>query len=274
MKVTVLVENTVGRTLPIFGEHGLSLWLEFDGHKVLFDTGHCGSVVTNAFRLGVDLRAAEAVILSHGHSDHTGGLRDVLNLIGRPVPVYGHPDIFSGHRVSSPADRYVGIPFSREELEAAGAEFVLVEQPLEAFAGFWLSGEVPRRTPFEKGDPRMYVYQGTEQVPDPVADDLSLYIETPAGLVILLGCAHAGVVNIIEHARAVTGVNKVAAILGGTHLGPVAPEQMEATVSYLKELDLKLLAANHCTGLPKAAYLAGIFGERFSFAPAGESFEF
>lgn len=274
MRVTVLVENTVGRTLPISGEHGLSLWVEFGGHKLLFDTGQRGAVVSNAFRLGVDLRTAEAVVLSHGHSDHTGGLRDVIEFIGRPTPVYAHPDIFSGHRVSSPADRYIGIPFCREELETAGADFVLVKQPVELFPGFWLSGEVPRRTPFEKGDPRMYVYQGTEQVPDPVADDLSIYAQTGAGLAILLGCAHAGVVNIVEHARAVTGENKVAAVLGGTHLGPVAPEQMEATVSYLKELDLKLLAANHCTGLPKAAYLAGIFGERFRFASAGEVFEF
>lgn len=274
MRVTVLVENTVGRTLPICGEHGLSLWLEFDGHNVLFDTGQRGAVVPNACRLGVDLRAAEAVILSHGHSDHTGGLRDVLEFIARPVPVYGHPDVFSGHRVSSPADRYIGIPFSREELETAGAEFVFVEQPLELFPGFWLSGEVPRQTPSEKGDPRMYVYKGTEPVPDPLADDLSLYVKTPAGLVVLVGCAHAGVINIIEHARAVTGVDKVAAVLGGTHLGPAATEQLAATAAYLKELALELLAANHCTGLPRAAYLAGIFGERFRFASAGEVFEF
>ncbi|MEW6769906.1 MAG: MBL fold metallo-hydrolase [Bacillota bacterium] len=274
MRVTVLVENTVGRPMRLLGEHGLSLWVEYEGHRLLFDTGHRGAVVTNAVCLGVDLRAAEAVVLSHGHCDHTGGLRDVLEFIGRRIPVYGHPDIFSGHRVTSPTDRYVGIPFSREELEDAGAEFVWVREPRELFPGLWLSGEVPRRTSFEKGDARMYVYRETERVPDPLADDLSLYAVTPAGLVVLLGCAHAGVANIVEHARKVTGIPKVTAVLGGTHLAPVDSAQLADTVSYLKELGLDLLAANHCTGLPVAARLAEVFGECFRFASTGETFTF
>lgn len=274
MRITILVENSVGRALPISGEHGLSLWVEYNGRKLLFDTGQRGAVVTNAALLGVDLRETEAIILSHGHSDHTGGLRDVLEFIGRRVPVYAHTDIFTAHRVSSPSDKYIGIPYAREALEAAGADFFLTAEPLEIFPGLWLSGEVLRESCVEAGDARMYVYRGEERVPDPLADDLSIYAVTPAGLVILLGCAHAGVMNITEHARAVTGVEKVAAVLGGTHLGPADAVQIEATVSYLKALDLRVLAANHCTGLPVAARLAGIFGDRFAFAAAGETFEF
>lgn len=274
MRVTVLVENSVGRTLPIFGEHGLSFWVEYEGRKVLFDTGQRGAVVSNAALLGIDLKAVDAVVLSHGHSDHTGGLRAVLEFIGRKVPIYAHPDLFTPHRVSSPRDRYVGVPFAREELEAAGAEFVWVREPRVLFPGFWLSGEVPRRTTFEKGDPRMYLVRDGERVPDTVADDLSIFAQTPRGLVVLLGCAHAGVANIVEHARQITGVEKVAAILGGTHLGPAAPAQLEATIAYLKSLNLGLLAANHCTGLPVTAKLSQAFGDCFRFAPAGEVFEF
>lgn len=274
MRVTVLVENSVGRTLPIFGEHGLSFWVEYEGRKVLFDTGQRGAVVSNAALLGIDLKAVDAVVLSHGHSDHTGGLRAVLEFTGRKVPVYAHPDLFAPHRVSSPRDRYVGVPFAREEIEAAGAEFTWVREPCELFPGFWLSGEVPRRTTFEKGDSRMYLVRDGERVPDTVADDLSIFAQTPRGLVVLLGCAHAGVVNIIEHARQVTGVEKVAAILGGTHLGPADPAQLEATIAYLKSLNLGLLAANHCTGLPVSARLSQAFGDCFRFAPAGEVFEF
>lgn len=273
MRVTVLVENTVGRALPISGEHGLSLWVEHDRHKLLFDTGQRGAVVTNAAFLRVDLKEAEAIVLSHGHSDHTGGLRSVLEFTGRK-PVYAHPDIFTAHRVSSPSDRFVGIPFARDELQNAGAEFVWVTEPFEIFPGLWLSGEVPRRTPFEKGDPRMYIYQAEKQVPDPLADDLSLYASTSEGLVVLLGCAHAGVVNIVKHAQFVTGVEKVAAVIGGTHLGPADPVQLDETLSYLKDLNLKLLAANHCTGQQVAARLAGVFGERFHFAAAGDTLEF
>lgn len=274
MQVTVLVENSVGRTLPIFGEHGLSLWVEYEGRKVLFDTGQRGAVVSNAALLGIDLKAVDAVVLSHGHSDHTGGLREVLEFIGRKVPVYAHPDLFAPHRVSSPWDRYVGVPFAREELEAAGAEFVWVREPRELFPGFWLSGEVPRKTAFEKGDPRMYLVRDGERVQDPVLDDLSIFAQTQRGLVVLLGCAHAGLVNIVEHARAVTGSAKVAAIIGGTHLGPANAEQLAETETYLEKLGLELLAANHCTGLPVAAHLAARFGSCFRFAPAGEVFAF
>ncbi|MEW6183734.1 MAG: MBL fold metallo-hydrolase [Bacillota bacterium] len=274
MRITVLVENSVGRTLPIGGEHGLSLWVEYNGRKLLFDTGQRGAVVPNAALLGIDLREAEAIILSHGHSDHTGGLRDALEHIGRRVPVYAHPDVFSAHRVSSPSDRYIGIPYVKEALETAGADFILTAEPLELFPGLWLSGEVLRESCLDAADTRMYVYRGDERVPDPLADDLSIYAVTSVGLVVLLGCAHAGVINIIEHARAVTGVDKVAAVVGGTHLGPAENVQLEATVSFLKELDLSVLAANHCTGLPVAARLAAVFGERFVFAASGETLEF
>lgn len=273
MRVTVLVENTVGRTLPIGGEHGLSLWVEYGGHKLLFDTGQRGVVVPNAALLGVDLRQAEAIVLSHGHYDHTGGLRRVCEHIGRSLPVYAHPDLFSAHRVSSPTDKYVGFPFVREAIEDLGAVFTWVAEPLELYPGLWLSGEVPRQTAFEKGDPRMYVYLGGDRIPDPLADDLSIYIAAGDGLVILLGCAHAGLVNIVEHARSVTGISKVAAVLGGTHLGPADAAQLDASISFLEKLDLKLMAANHCTGQRVAAHLAAVFGERFRFAAAGEVLE-
>jgi len=274
LRVVVLVENSVGRTLPIFGEHGFSLWIEYEGRKVLFDTGQRGAVVSNAALLDVDLKAVDALVLSHGHSDHTGGLRAALEFIGRKVPVYAHPDLFISHRVSSPQDRYVGVPFVLEELEASGAQFIWVRESRELFPGFWLSGEVPRRMPFEQGDPRMYFFRNGDRVQDPVRDDLSIFVKTKRGLVVLLGCAHAGVVNIVEYARQVTSTEKVAAVIGGTHLGPATPAQLEATIDYLKGLDLTLLAANHCTGLPVAAKLANIFGDRFRFAPAGEVFGF
>ncbi|HUW63178.1 MAG TPA: MBL fold metallo-hydrolase [Spirochaetia bacterium] len=107
---------------------------------------------------------------------------------------------------------------------------------------------------------------------DPFHDDMSLYYVTSEGLLIILGCAHAGLVNIVGHARKVTGQQKIYGIIGGTHLGPVADRQKEATINFLHQLDLRFLAANHCTGLPVAARLAAEFGPVFHFAPAGSVF--
>jgi len=148
-----------------------------------------------------------------------------------------------------------------------------MKEPLEISPGVFVSGEVPRKTVFEKADETLFCLEnGRNIMPDPFHDDMSLYCVTPEGLIIVLGCAHAGLVNIVEHAREVTGVSRVYGIIGGTHLGPAPVEQQEATINYLKELDLQFLGANHCTGLAVISRLANIFGPRFRFCPAGSSF--
>ena len=272
MKITVLIENSVGVLIPqgLAGEHGLSVWIEHEGHKILFDTGQTGKVVENALRLGVNLKEAEAIVLSHGHYDHTGGLKAVLEFINKPIPVYAHPDIFSLHCVSSPVDRYIGIPFCKEELEGLGANFKWIKKPTEIFPGIWLSGEIPRKTTFEKIDESMYIKEGDKKLPDPILDDMSLFMKIPKGLVVILGCAHSGVINIIEHAKEVTGEEKIFAVIGGTHLGPASSKQLEETLIRLAQMEVSLIAANHCTGLSVASKFREIFGSKFRFATTGE----
>jgi 7,8-dihydropterin-6-yl-methyl-4-(beta-D-ribofuranosyl)aminobenzene 5'-phosphate synthase len=272
VKITVVCENTVGTPAGLTGEWGLAMLVETGGKKILFDTGERGEVVNNAASLGADLRAVDALVLSHGHYDHTGGLRSFLRCRGR-LPVYAHPGLFAPHYVSLNGDSFIGVPYRREELASLGADFVFVREPVEIAPGLFVSGEVPRTTDFEEGDGRLFCPDaGGNKTADPLADDMSLYCVLPEGLLIILGCAHAGVVNIVRHARQVTGVDRVYGIIGGTHLGPVRDAQREATIAFLKELDLKFFAANHCTGLPVIARLAAVFGPRFSFAPAGSVF--
>jgi len=271
VRITVLSENTVGIPAGVVGEWGLALLVETAGRAILFDTGSRGHAVDNAKVLGADLSAVEALVMSHGHFDHAGGMQAFLRWRGR-LPVYAHPDFFAAHYSSGPSDKYVGVPFERGELVAAGADFVFTAQPREVLPGIWLSGEVPRRTAFEVGDGRLFTYRDREKVPDPFADDLSLYCVTPKGLLVILGCAHAGVVNIVRHGQEVTGQTQVYGILGGTHLGTVPAAQQENTIAYLQSLSLQFLAANHCTGLPMMARLAGLFGPVFRFAPAGAGF--
>ncbi len=273
MKITVLIENSVGVLIPtgLCGEHGLSLWIEHNNYKILFDTGQTGKVVENAIRLGINLKEADAIVLSHGHYDHTGGLKAVLEFIGKPIDIYAHPGIFDIHCVSSPVDRYIGIPFRKEELEGLGGVFKWITKPTEVFPGIWLSGEVPRKTPFEKIDERMYLKTKEGKLPDPIIDDTSLFIKTEKGLVVILGCAHSGVVNILEHAKEVNGEEKVYAVIGGTHLEPASGKQLEETLIYLAKLELGLIATNHCTGLKVAGRFKEIFGSRFRFGATGET---
>jgi len=272
MKITVLIENSVGVLIPkgLCGEHGLSFWIEYNNHKILFDTGQTGKVVENALRLGIDLKEADAIVLSHGHYDHTGGLKAVLEFIGKPIEIYAHPDIFELHYVSSPVTRYIGIPFRKEELESLGANFKWIRKPTEIFPNIWVSGEVPRRTTFEKIDERMCLLTKEGKIPDPILDDMSLFIKTEKGLVIILGCAHSGVVNIVEYAKEVTCEEKICAIIGGTHLEPATESQLDETITYLENLNPRLLATNHCTGLKIASRLKEIFGSRFRFGTTGE----
>uniref|UniRef100_A0A7C4NSB8 MBL fold metallo-hydrolase n=1 Tax=Thermodesulfobacterium geofontis TaxID=1295609 RepID=A0A7C4NSB8_9BACT len=270
MKIVVLIENSVGVLIPtgLTGEHGLSLWIEHEEYNLLFDTGQTGKVVENALRLGIDLKKTDAIVLSHGHYDHTGGLKEVLEFIKKPINIYAHRDIYSLHYALE--DHYVGIPFRKETLEGLGANFEWIKEPFEIFPNIWVSGEIPRKTTFEKIDPRLYVKRNGQKFPDPILDDMSLFIKTDKGLVIILGCAHSGVVNIIEYAKEVTKEERIYGIIGGTHLSSASGDQIEETLIYFAKLDFSILVANHCTGLKVASKFKEIFGNKFRFGTTGE----
>jgi Metal-dependent hydrolases of the beta-lactamase superfamily II len=250
--------------------------LDFGDERILFDTGEQGNLMNNAQILGCDLRQVNRLILSHGHYDHTGGLLKFLQYRGR-VPVYAHPDLFTGHyarRLNVQGDKYIGVPFSSKLLESAGAEFHWHREPVELSPGLWLSGEIPRESVFERVDSSLVVVKEEQVVPDTIPDDLSLFYVTDQGLVILLGCAHSGLVNIVEHAKRVTGEDRVRAIIGGTHLGPATPDQQKQTIEYLRGLNLSCLAPNHCTGLGMLSKLAAEFSGVFAWASTGKTLEF
>ena len=138
----------------------------------------------------------------------------------------------------------------------------------------FLTGEVPRRTPFEKGDPRLFAEKEGELIPDPFGDDQSLVIDTPQGLVVLLGCAHSGLINILSHVTGKLGRDGIYAILGGTHLDFASASQVEDTLSVLKNFQVERIGVSHCTGLKASSRLLAEFGEKFFFGMVGESLEF
>ena len=274
-KITVLCENTSGRMMGVTGEHGFSALIEKQGQKLLFDTGQGMSLENNAKYLQKNLSRIEQVVLSHGHYDHTGGLPAVL-YPPRKVKVTAHPGIFENklaeHQlVSGQSLFYIGMPYSYEFLtKGLYADFDLQTEFCEIGPGIYYSGQVPRETDFEHPDPHLKVEDNTQIQVDQVWDDISLLIDTEKGPVVLLGCAHAGMVNVLNHFCKNTGYKKFHAVIGGTHLGFQGPgEQLEKSLQALQDYQVDLVAVSHCTGQEIGAICYNRFPERFSFANAG-----
>ncbi len=270
IQITTLSENTAGLG-NFLGEWGLSILVETEGLSLLLDCGQSISAVHNADILGIDLSKIDKVILSHGHYDHTGGLRPVLHRMRKRIDIIAHPDIWAAKYAcrQGQADRYIGIPYQREELESLGACFKLRTEPTRITDGIITSGEIPMVTDFEEIATNLQVKGAGGLQPDKLLDDQALIIKTEAGLVVILGCAHRGIINTIYHAQQLTGVKKVHTVLGGCHLINAPKERVRLTINALKELGVERLGVSHCTGLPAASTMAQEFGERFFFNVAG-----
>jgi len=274
LRITTLSENTAGRG-GFLGEWGLSIFVEADGTNILFDCGKTISAVYNADTLAIDFSKVDKIVLSHGHYDHTGGLREVLRRIRKEVKVIAHPDIWQAKyaRCEDKPDRYIGIPFQRMELESLGARFELSKEPIAITDRIITTGEVPMITDFEQVDAGMYIKEDSGWQPDNILDDQALVIKTEAGLVVILGCAHRGVVNTLFHAQKLTGIQKISAVIGGSHLMGVSDDRLWQTIDAIRALDIKRIGLCHCTDLPAASLMAQEFGESFFFNKAGTVIE-
>jgi len=272
IRITTLSENTASIG-DFLAEWGLSILVETDKKKVLLDTGKGCSSVYNADTLGIDLHSIDKIVLSHGHFDHTGGLREILRRTKKPVEVIAHPDIWQLKYSRREQERYIGIPFRRSELESLGAVFVLSAKPFKIEESIMTTGVIPMATPFEKIDSSLLVREESVLQPDPVMDDQALIINTETGLVVVLGCAHRGMINTLYHARNLTGENRIYAVMGGSHLMDVSEERLWQTIEALRELGVQKLGLCHCTDLRAISLLTQEFGEAFFFNKAGTAIE-
>jgi len=271
MKITatVVCENCVFNQPGAVAEHGLSIFMETDSGNYLLDTGQGKAVVNNALVLGLDLKTIKGIIMSHHHWDHTGGLGPVLDLKGA-VDIYAHPDFFKeSYNIGEGKVRYIGVPYPRPLLEGKGATFKFSNEFRQIEPGMWLTGEVPRRTDYERGDKNQVVKSNEGYVNDNLLDDQSVVIETRKGLFVVLGCCHSGIINTLSYIVEKMGRRHIYAVIGGTHLGPVSDEQKEKSIDALKAFDIERLGVSHCTGLKTASRLAGEFGDRFFFCNVG-----
>ena len=270
LRITTLSENTAGAG-NFLAEWGLSILVETDNANVLLDTGQGISASYNADILGIDLSRIDKIVLSHGHFDHTGGLRQILRKVRREVEIIAHPDIWAVKyaRRKGQADRYIGIPFQREELESLGANFNLTAKPTQITDRIMTTGEIPMVTEFEQIEPYLLIKEDTGFQPDKLLDDQALIINTEPGLVVILGCAHRGVINTLYHAQQLTGVKPIHTVLGGCHLIDASEEGIWLTIAALKELGVQNLGVSHCTGLPATVLMAQEFGDNFIFNNTG-----
>jgi 7,8-dihydropterin-6-yl-methyl-4-(beta-D-ribofuranosyl)aminobenzene 5'-phosphate synthase len=255
VRVTVLVENTA-QGQGLLAEHGLAYWIECGGQRVLFDTGQGAVLEHNAARLGIPLGLADAVVLSHGHYDHTGGLSHVLQT-GRHCPIYLHPDAFAKKftRDKNGTAREIGVPEASETAAwAHNSPLILTKEPTEIVPDLMVTGTVPRETAFEDTGGPFYL-DARLQEPDPILDDQSLFFQAVEGTVVLLGCAHAGVINTLRYVQRLTGDQPIHAVLGGMHLGRASRERMAQTIDAFHQLNIARLGPAHCTGLAATAEL-------------------
>lgn len=275
-RITILTDNTVPEKSAVIGEHGFSAFLETGQGAFLFDAGQGKSVVHNAACLQKDLKNINKIVLSHAHSDHTGGLPEVLMaLIAKRTDVFAHRDVFADRFRKKNQQTYDGIPFTQGYLEKMGAHFVFNNGYVEIEESVFLTGEVPRENSFEVGDMEgRFIIRGGKAEPDSIRDDQSLVIQVEKGILIVLGCAHAGLINVLNYAIKKSGIDDIYGIIGGTHIGLSGEEQLEQTITALKDYKIEHFIPAHCTG-PEASFrLKSELEIKFRYSHVGMKFSF
>ncbi|HAG08052.1 MAG TPA: MBL fold metallo-hydrolase [Desulfotomaculum sp.] len=272
-----------GVRAALLAEHGLSLLIQAirgeEKHTVILDAGWTGKAIAyNLKVLEINLAEVETIVLSHGHMDHFGGLKQLLALASKKMPLVCHPDAFLSSRVNLlHGVTKVTLPsLKREEIISAGAIITESKKPyLLGNAFLATTGEIPRQNTYEKGNLNMYLEKEGKLVEDLILDDQSIIANVRnKGLVVIAGCAHAGIVNTVHWAQKITGQKKVYAILGGLHLSgtPNLAYVLEQTVKELKALSLAKIIPMHCTGWQSTHYLSQAMPEAFILNSIGSSY--
>ena len=276
--ISILAEDTIGFDTPFLGRFGLSMLLEMAADSgeetILYDTNSAAEPILHNLNIfNKSIEDIGAIFLSHCHYDHTDGLAGILEVIDRPIPVIAHPEIFRPcFEINPDGIRHIGIVSQdQSSLEQLGATFTLTGMPLNLMSGVTTSGEVERVTSFELLEDLYTIIDG-KVVQDHEKDDSAVVLNFAEGLVILTGCCHAGIVNTMTHARKITGVEKIHAIVGGLHLIDASEEKITRSVEALRDVDW--VFAGHCTGFGGLHRIAFEKGDHFAQIHTGSMIHF
>ncbi len=271
--ITILVDNYAGDGLS--AEHGLSLWIDAGSRRILLDTGQGGALAPNAEKLGIDLSMADSLVLSHGHYDHTGGVSWAIRNAPE-MEVFCHPAaVVPRYGMREGESKPLGMTgeslWALESLSSRRNHWVQAVRVL--FPGIGLTGYIPRQTDYENTGGAFFLDPELRR-PDPIDDDMALWIHTPEGLIMCVGCCHAGLVNTLNQALFQSGASRLRAVIGGFHLLNADDSRIENTVKALRYLSPELIVPCHCTGSKAVDVMADAFGSGVRPGCSGASFTF
>lgn len=276
----ILVNNIVGEN-HFLAEHGLSILIQIqEGEKKedhLLDCGKSSSTLLhNIAAYGIELAnlSLKTIILSHGHYDHTGGLKGFLENISQRIPIIGHPDVFAQRISYVGGFRNISCPFNQSEIREAGGDLLLTRDSVKINDYLMITGEVPRKNKFEK-NPHFRKITNNRWLDDEVDDDLSMIIDVDReSFFLLCGCCHAGLINTLERVKMLTGKTKCYGVMGGLHLVGASQERIEFTIAELKKWNPEIILPLHCSGREAMCQLKSNFPEKTKLLNCGDSFAF
>jgi 7,8-dihydropterin-6-yl-methyl-4-(beta-D-ribofuranosyl)aminobenzene 5'-phosphate synthase len=288
---------------PLLAEHGFAALIDLKGAgvRILWDAGVTPvALLENARRMKVDLATIDKIALSHGHMDHYAAMTAVIREIAgqrgprewrkgataqeidawlqqRRVPIIAHPAVFRERwGIDKDGKKHGPRIVPRAEWEAAGAGLILSEEPYQLAPGCWTTGAIPRHSFERSGTPPSMAYrQGEQFIRDYMDDDQSIVIHVKdRGLVVLTGCAHSGIVNTVNHARHISGEQRLLAVMGGFHLARAEDDEIERTIDEVAQAGPELVAPSHCTGFKAMARFANRMPDQFVLGTVGTKYRF